>query len=72
MHQEEFIILGIFSKVPTDDLSETWVLMLDTHTDFTKTGLKKTGLKKTSLIRSDKIATVHNSVFLQKIRNSTI
>ncbi len=39
-------------------MSENWVLMSDTHTDFIKTGLKKT-----SLIRADKIATVHNSVF---------
>lgn len=62
VHREEFIILGIFSKVPTDDLSENWVLMSETHTDFTKTGLKKT-----SLIRADKIATVHNSVFHKRI-----
>ncbi|MTJ55470.1 type II toxin-antitoxin system PemK/MazF family toxin [Anabaena sp. UHCC 0253] len=62
VHREEFIILGIFSKIPTDDLSENWVLMSDTHTDFTKTGLKKT-----SLIRADKIATVHNSVFHKKL-----
>ncbi|WP_217359454.1 hypothetical protein [Anabaena sp. UHCC 0204] len=27
VHREEFIILGIFSKIPTDDLSENWVLM---------------------------------------------
>ena len=62
VHREEFIILGIFSKVPTDDLSENWVLLSETHTDFIKTGLKKT-----SLIRADKIATVHNSVFHRRI-----
>jgi mRNA interferase MazF len=62
MHREELIILGIFSKVPTDDLSENWVLISETHTDFTKTGLKKT-----SLIMADKIATVHNSVFHKKL-----
>jgi len=60
VHREEAIILGIFSKVPVGTLRETWVLMSDTHPDFSQIGLKTT-----SLIRADKIVTVHESV-LQK------
>ena len=57
VHREELIILGIFSKIPVGTFRETWVLISDTHLNFSQTGLKKT-----SLIRSDKIATVHESV----------
>lgn len=61
-HREEFIILGIFSKVPEGELYDTWVLMSDEHPEFSQTGLKKT-----SLIRADKIATVNDLVFQKKL-----
>ncbi len=53
VHREESIILGIFEKIPVEQLRETWVLISDTHPEFSKTGLKKT-----SLICGDKVATV--------------
>ncbi len=53
IHREEVIILGIFSKIPTGALQNSWVLIEDNHPQFASTGLKKT-----SLIRADKIATV--------------
>ncbi|GAB4555222.1 MAG: type II toxin-antitoxin system PemK/MazF family toxin [Pleurocapsa sp.] len=62
VHREEVIILGIFSKIPTEKLRNTWVVVRDNHSSFTKTGLKKT-----SLIRADKIATVSKSVFQRKL-----
>ena len=62
VHREDVIILGIFSKIPTTGLRETWVLMPENHPEFLQTGLKKT-----SLIRSDKIATVHESVFQKRL-----
>lgn len=62
VHREELIILGIFSKIPVGELRETWVLVSDTHPDFSQTGLKKT-----SLIRADKIATVNESVFHRQL-----
>ncbi len=62
VHQEELIILGIFSKIPEGKLRDTWVLIEQGDPDFLQTGLKKT-----SLIRADKIATVNNSVFKRKL-----
>lgn len=62
VHRQEVIILGIFSKIPTGELRESWVLIEATHSDFSQTGLRKT-----SLVRADKIATVSQSVFQQKL-----
>ncbi len=62
VHREEVIILGIFSKIPDGDLRDTWVLVSDQDDDF-----QETGLKKSSIIRSDKIATVNQSVFHKKL-----
>ena len=62
VHRENIIILGIFSKIPTTGLRETWVLMPENHPEFLQTGLKKI-----SLIRADKIATVHESVFQKQL-----
>ena len=62
VHREEVIILGIFSKIPTGSLRNTWVIIPDNHSQFTQAGLKKT-----SLIRADKIATVSKSVFQRKL-----
>ena len=53
VHREEVIILGIFSKIPTGSLRNTWVIIPDNYSQFTQTGLKKT-----SLIRADKITQV--------------
>ncbi|MFM6183581.1 MAG: type II toxin-antitoxin system PemK/MazF family toxin [Dolichospermum sp.] len=62
IHREEVIILGIFSKIPDGNLRDTWVLVSDKDDDF-----QETGLKKSSIIRSDKIATVNQSVFQKKL-----
>lgn len=62
VHREEWIILGIFSKIPAGELREAWVLITETHPDFSETGLKKA-----SLIRADKIATVNQSVFQKQL-----
>lgn len=61
-HKEEAIILGIFSKIPNENLRETWVLISENDPDF-----KATGLKKSSLIRADKIATLSEFVFQKKL-----
>jgi mRNA interferase MazF len=62
IHREETIILGIFSKIPNENLRQTWVLVSDQDDKF-----KETGLKKSSLIRADKIATVNEVVFQRKL-----
>ena len=62
VHRDEVIILGIFSKIPTGKLQNSWVLIQDSNAQF-----PQTGLKKTSLIRADKIATVSTSVFQRKL-----
>ena len=62
IHREEAIILGIFSKIPNENLRETWVLVSDQGDKF-----KENGLKKSSLIRADKIATVNEVVFQRKL-----
>ena len=62
IHREEVIILGIFSKIPTGNLKESWVLIKDSDRQFAQTGLKKT-----SVIRADKIATVSKLVFHRKL-----
>lgn len=62
IHREEVIILGIFSKIPTGQLQNSWILIQDSNSQFLQTGLKKT-----SLIRADKIATVSKSVFQRKL-----
>ena len=62
VHREEVIIVGIFSKIPTGKLQNSWVLIQDSNAQF-----PQTGLKKTSLIRADKIATVSTSVFQRKL-----
>ncbi|WP_026101952.1 type II toxin-antitoxin system PemK/MazF family toxin [Geminocystis herdmanii] len=61
-HKEEVIILGIFSKIPNENLRETWVLISENDLEF-----KETGLKKTSLIRADKIATISKFIFQKKL-----
>lgn len=62
IHREEVIILGIFSKIPDDNLRETWVLVSDKDSEF-----QLTGLKRSSLIRADKIATVNQAVFQKRL-----
>ncbi len=62
IHREELIIVGLFSKIPVGLLSNTWVLVSEQHPEF-----RETGLKKISLIRTDKIATVNEIVFAQKL-----
>lgn len=62
VHREEFIILGIFSRIPSIEWRETWVLVGEESPAFSETGLKKT-----SVIRADKITTVNRAVFQQKL-----
>lgn len=62
IHREEVIILGMFSKIPTGKLQNTWILIKNSDPHFAQTGLKRT-----SLIRADKIATVSTSVFQRKL-----
>jgi mRNA interferase MazF len=57
-HRQDVIILGIFSKIPPNPLSNHWILLDDRAPNF-----PQTGLRKASLLRADKIATVHYSVF---------
>lgn len=57
VHREEVIILGIFSKIPSGNLRNVWIVIEDNLSLFAQTGLKKT-----SLVRADKIATVSKSV----------
>jgi len=62
IHREEIILIGIFSKIPTITLQNTWVLISEQNSNF-----EQTGLRKTSLIRTDKIATVNKTVFVKKL-----
>lgn len=57
-HRTDRIAIGIFSRIPVGVLPETWVLMEDSHSEFTLTGLKQT-----SLLKTEKIAVIHESVF---------
>lgn len=61
-HREDLIVLGIFSRVPTSPLRDTWVPIDDRHAAF-----RRTGLKKTSLLKAEKIAVVHESVFQRRL-----
>ena len=62
VHREEVIIVGIFSRIPSVNLRNTWVVISDNHPNF-----KQTGLKKTSLIRADKITTVSKPIFKRQL-----
>jgi mRNA interferase MazF len=61
-HRQEAIILGIFSKIPSDAIGHTALLIEITHPNFAQTGLVKT-----SLLRADKIATAHQSTFQRQL-----
>ena len=56
------MVLGIFSRVPTGSLRETWVRIEEHQLSF-----PQSGLKKTSVLKAEKIATIHNSVFQRKL-----
>ena len=40
VHREEVIILGIFSKIPTDSLLNSWVLIQDSNAQFSRSQRK--------------------------------
>ncbi|MFM7579986.1 MAG: type II toxin-antitoxin system PemK/MazF family toxin [Microcystaceae cyanobacterium] len=61
-HRQEIILIGIFSKIPIDNIKPFWVLLSATDSNF-----PQTGLKKSSLIRADKIATVSQIVLNRKL-----
>jgi mRNA interferase MazF len=58
----DLIILGVFSKVPIGSLPESSVLIDSEHPDFSQTGLKKT-----SIVKTNKIATLHESIFQKRL-----
>ena len=62
VHGEDVIVIGIFSRVPTELSRESWVLFEAKHSEFSRIGLKKT-----SLLKAEKVAVVHNSVFKKKL-----
>ncbi|MCZ6679812.1 MAG: type II toxin-antitoxin system PemK/MazF family toxin [Candidatus Poribacteria bacterium] len=61
-HGNDFIVLGIFSRIPSGILKETWVL-IDSQASY----FKQAGLKKTSLVNTEKIAVIHRSVFQRQL-----
>ena len=62
MHGEDLIVLGIFSRLPSVAVRDTWVIVDESSTDFAQTGLMKT-----SLIKAEKIAVVHESILRRKL-----
>lgn len=64
IHRQDVIILGIFSKVTSEPLPKTWLLLEETDPEFAQTGLKKT-----SVLKAEKIAAVHESVFQRQLGN---
>ena len=65
-HGDDFIVLGIFSRIPSGTLRETWVLLDSQAADF-----NQTGLMRTSLVKTEKIAVIHRSVLQNKLGNVT-
>ncbi|BAU13684.1 putative plasmid maintenance toxin/cell growth inhibitor [Leptolyngbya sp. NIES-3755] len=61
-YHQDVIILGIFSKIPSGTIADRWVLIEDNYAQF-----QQTGLKKSSVLRTEKIATVHESIFHKKL-----
>jgi len=59
---EDAVVIGVFSRVPTRPLRETWVLIEEENKDFAQTGLIKTPVVKT-----EKLAIVHHSVLERKL-----
>lgn len=63
-HGNDFVVLGIFSRIPPGTPKETWVLI-----DSEALYFKQTGLRKTSLVKAEKIAVIHRSVLQSKLGN---
>jgi len=61
-HGEDFIVMGIFSRVSGRTVRRTWV-QIDEH----QAGFRRTGLKKTSLLKAEKIAVVRRSVLQREL-----
>jgi mRNA interferase MazF len=62
IHREDVIVAGIFSRVPSSPLAKTWVRVEDGGSHF-----RRTGLKKTSVVKTEKLAAVHQSVFVRRL-----
>ncbi len=62
VHGEDAIVVGVFSRVPTGAMKETWVLVDETYPHFSMTGLKKS-----SVIKAEKIAVVHEPVLQRRL-----
>jgi mRNA interferase MazF len=62
-HGEDIIVAGIFSRVPAK-LRATWILI-----DDQESGFGQTGLKKTSILKAEKLAVIHESVFIRTLGN---
>ena len=59
---EDALVVGVFSRIPTRPLRDTWVLIEKGTQDFAQTGLIKT-----SLVKAEKLAIVHYSVLQRKL-----
>ncbi len=59
---EDALVVGVFSRIPTKPLRDTWVLIEKGTQDFAQTGLIKT-----SLVKSEKLVIVHYSVLQRKL-----
>ncbi|NCO38772.1 MAG: MazF family transcriptional regulator [Armatimonadetes bacterium CG_4_10_14_3_um_filter_66_18] len=62
VHDQDAVVVGIFSRVPAGTLRKTWLLM-----DANAPSFQRTGLMKTSVLKAEKIAVVHQSVFQRKL-----
>ena len=59
---EDVVVVGVFSRVPSSPLRETWVLVEEGEPDFAPTGLAKT-----SVVKAEKLALVHRSVLQRRL-----
>jgi mRNA interferase MazF len=61
-HGADVIVLGIFSRLPSGSLRDTWVRLDERHAAFAGTGLRQT-----SLLKAERIAVVHESVLRTRL-----
>jgi mRNA interferase MazF len=59
---EDAIVIGVFSRIPTRPLRDTWVLIEEGTEEFTQTSLIKA-----SVVKTEKLAIVHHSVLQRQL-----
>lgn len=59
---EDAIIVGVFSRIPSRPLRETWVLIEEGQPDFAQTGLVRS-----SVVKAEKLAIVHHSILHRRL-----